>query len=650
MESLGLSKEQKKMVITLLMGAVLVVLNQTLLSPALPSIMANLNVDATTVQWLTSAYALVEAIIIPLAAWFMGRFSTRVLFVGAMSLFAMGSLVAAIAPAFAFILLGRIMQAMATGVMMAMVISLILLSFPRESRGAAMGIVGLVIGFAPAIGPTVGGLLVDLIGWRALFCVVVVLSVVVILLALRSLENYEGFPRSRFDVISVIFSTLGLAPLLYGLSSFASSDHIEVCIGLIVFGLIFLALFAHRQFSIDEPLLRLEIMKSRRYRTGAVTVMFLQATMIGLGVLMPLYIQNVLGYSATISGLITLPGAVLGALAGLWAGKMFDRHGVRMITILGAIVGFLSGIGMVLYGVSSPVWLVILANVLNGVSLQFLTTPINTWGVNSLDNDLVQHATSVTNTVNQVGGSLGTALIMSFSAVGSSLAVGKEGVDLIFAGYHMSFGVVAVLMTIVLILVVCFVRNRKSDPVPNAGAPAQKKEGSYCVAEVMNSNPLTIPVNATMNEATQVLSDNDASGAILVDDESHVCGFISNSDILRFFSDETSVISGGNGITVVRYLDNEDIRKRVARMSQISALKVATKNVVGIQPNASFEEACNMLAEKRLKQLPVIEDGKLVGTLHRHDLMDFLSDVMKDEVVQDYIAKEAQQAKQTQQQ
>ena len=163
-------------------------------------------------------------------------------------------------------------------------------------------------------------------------------------------------------------------------------------------------------------------------------------------------------------------------------------------------------------------------------------------------------------------------------------------------------------------------------------------------------NPLTIPVNATMNEATQVLSDNDSSGAILVDDESHVCGFISNSDILRFFSDETSVISGGNGITVVRYLDNEDIRKRVARMSQISALKVATKNVVGIQPNASFEEACNMLAEKRLKQLPVIEDGKLVGTLHRHDLMDFLSDVMKDEVVQDYIAKEAQQAKQTQQQ
>lgn len=632
------------MVITLLMGAVLVVLNQTLLSPALPSIMEHLNVDATTVQWLTSAYALVEAIVIPLAAWFMGRFSTRFLFIGAMSLFACGSLVAAIAPMFAFILLGRILQAMATGVMMAMVISLILLSFPRESRGAAMGIVGLVIGFAPAIGPTVGGLLVDLIGWRALFCVVVALSVLVILLAARTLENYDGFPRSRFDVVSVIFSTLGLAPLLYGLSSFASSDHAEVCVGLIIFGLIFLALFAHRQFSIDEPLLRLEIMKSRRYRTGAVTIMFLQATMIGLGVLMPLYIQNVLGFSATISGLVTLPGAVLGALAGLYAGKVFDRHGVRVITVVGASLGFLSGIGMMLYDVQSPLWFVILANVVNGVSLQCLTTPINTWGVNSLNNDLVQHATSVTNTLNQVGGSLGTALIMSFSAVGSSMAIGKEGVDLIFAGYHMSFIVVAVLLTIVLVLVLFFIRNRKSDSVAQADAPAEQKEGTYLVSEVMNSNPLTIPANATMSEATQILADNEASGAILVDDNQKVCGFISNSDILRYFSDEMSIVSGGSGIMVVRYLDNEDIRKRVARMSQISALNVATKNVVGISPNASFEEACNMLAEKRLKQLPVIKDGTLVGMVHRHDLMDFLSDVMKDDVVREYAAKAASEA------
>lgn len=194
MGSLGLKKEQQQMVITLLAGAVLVVLSQTLLSPALPSIMNHLQVNATTVQWLTSAYALTEAVVIPLAAWFMGRFSTRTLFIGGMALFGIGSLVAALAPVFSVLLIGRILQAMATGVLMAMVIALILLSFPRESRGAAMGIVGLVIGFAPAIGPTVGGFLVDVIGWRALFAVIVVLTAVVILLALKFLKNYEGFP------------------------------------------------------------------------------------------------------------------------------------------------------------------------------------------------------------------------------------------------------------------------------------------------------------------------------------------------------------------------------------------------------------------------------------------------------------------------
>ena len=197
MTPLGLSNEQRNMVVVLLCGAVLVVLNQTLLSPALPSIMQHLQVDATTVQWLTSAYALVEAVVIPLAAWFMGRFSTRVLFMGGMALFGAGSLVAALAPVFAILLIGRIMQAMATGVMMVMV-----------SRGKAMGLVSLVIGFAPAIGPTLGGLLVDVVGWRALFCIVVAFSVLIILFAARALKNREGFPRTSADAPSIIFSSM----------------------------------------------------------------------------------------------------------------------------------------------------------------------------------------------------------------------------------------------------------------------------------------------------------------------------------------------------------------------------------------------------------------------------------------------------------
>jgi DHA2 family multidrug resistance protein-like MFS transporter len=607
------------MVLVLLAGAVLVVLNQTLLSPALPYIMDHLNVDATTVQWLTSAYGLTEAIVIPLAAWFMGRFRTRRLFIGGMTLFAAGSLVAALSPNFAVLLVGRIMQAMSTGVLMVMVMSLILLSFPRESRGQAMGLVSLVIAFAPAIGPSLGGFLVDMVGWRALFVVVVVLALLVIVFAARTLVNYDGFPRTVADVPSIVLSTLGLALLLYGLSSFASSTSPGLCVALIVVGVVFLALFVKRQFSIEEPMLRLEVLKSRRYRTACFTMCALEAVLIGLGVLMPLYIQNVLGFSATVSGLVTLPGAVIGAIAGLIAGRMFDRSGVRGVAVLSVIVLVIGAIGMMNYQATSTLAFVIAFNILTNIGLQLLFTPLNTWGVNSLDNDLVQHATSVTNTMNQVGGSLGTALIMSFSALGSSMSTASDPVQRVFDGYHMSFGVVLVLSVIVLLSVLFFVRDKKTDVAPASVRTA--KEGSYLVSDVMDTNPLSIPANASVGQAARALASSDASGAAVVDGAGKVCGFLSNSDILRLFGDRMESVAGASGFTALRTLDDEDVKERAEEISDMGVMEVATKQVIGISSSATFEEACLKLAEKRLKSLPVIDNGKLVGVVRRRSLM-----------------------------
>lgn len=633
MGSLGITKEQKRMVIVLLAGAVLVVLNQTLLSPALPSIMQHMSVDETTVQWLTSAYALTEAVVIPLAAWFMGRFSTRRLFLGCMSLFAAGSLVAAIAPVFAVLLVGRVMQAMSTGVMMVMVMSLILLTFPRESRGAAMGLVGLVIAFAPAIGPTAGGLLVDVVGWRALFGVVVVVSVVVIVLAQRTLINHEGFPRTSMDPLSVILSTLGLVPLLYGLSSFASSDNVALCAGMMVVGLVLVGLFAWRQFKLDEPMLRLEVLKSRRYRTGFIVVGILQAVLIGLSVLMPLYVQNVLGFSATISGLATLPGAVLGAAMGLFAGRVFDKSGVRGIAIAGAIVLAAGSVGMFFLGAGSSIIFFIVAYVAVSMGLQMLTTPVNTWGVNSLDNELVQHATAVSNTMNQVGGSLGTALIMSFSAIGLSMAApGASPVEQLATSYHLSFTAVLALSLIVSVLVALCVRNCKDDkdPVRGSSTTVDPAGVRHTVAEVMDAHPLTIPASAYMGEAARALAASGASGAIVVGSDGSVEGFLSNGDVLRYFGDEMQAVTGSTGFLVLRQLDDENVYERVKHLNDINVGQMATKQVVSVGPDVSFEEACHVLADKRLKELPVVEDGKLIGALHRSDLMRAIASMLED--------------------
>ena len=382
-------------------------------------------------------------------------------------------------------------------------------------------------------------------------------------------------------------------------------------------------------------MLRLEVLYSRRYRMAFMVCALLQAILIGLSVIMPLYIQNVLGYSATISGLATLPGALLGAVAGLVGGKIFDQHGVRGVALGGVAALFIGCIGMFFYAIDSSMILVVAANMVTCGSLQILFTPINTWGVNSLKNELVQHATATTNTVNQVGASLGTALIMSFSALGTSMAPDGSELERIFYGYHWSFTAVLVLGAIALLLVVFFIRNMKSDIVPSAAKPqAQEKEGIdvyQTVGEVMDTNPVVVPLEAPMSAAAKIIAGANASGAVIVDSKGMARGFISNSDILRFFGDESRLIMGTAGFVVLRELDNEDVRKQIARMKDIQVADVATKKVIGVSPDTNLGEACRLLAEKRLKLLPVLDEGKLVGVVHRSSLLRLIAEVLEED-------------------
>ena len=221
--AMGLTRHDIGQIAVLLTGCLLVVLNYTLLAPALPVIMHDMNVTETTVQWLTSVYSLVEAVVIPMNAFLLGRFSTRKLFAGALVLFALGSLAVAVGPTFELLIVGRVLQAMAGGVCMPMVFTLVLLMAPRENRGQVMGLVGVVISFAPAIGPPASGALIDLVGWRALFVIVAVLGVACVVVVLAFMENREGFERTSFDVASIVLSSLGMVGLLYGLSTITST-------------------------------------------------------------------------------------------------------------------------------------------------------------------------------------------------------------------------------------------------------------------------------------------------------------------------------------------------------------------------------------------------------------------------------------------
>lgn len=623
---MGLTSEQMRTVVVLLAGTLLVVLNQTLLSPALPVIMGDMNVDATTVQWLTSGYSLVEAIIIPLSAYLMGRFSTRQLFIGGLCIFTAGTVLAACAPMFIFLLLGRMLQASATGFVMPMVFTVILLIFPRERRGSAMGIVSLVIGFAPAVGPSVSGVLVETIGWRALFVVVAAIAAAVIVASFFVLRNHGDFERTTFDKASVLLSSFGLLSLLYGLSSITSSDNVVLNLVLIAVGAVLMFFFVRRQGKLPVPFLRVQVLKTRNYRTTVTIVACFQAGLVGTGVLLPIFLQNLLGATPLQTGLIMLPGAVIGAITAMMAGRLFDKFGVRKLTVPGTFVACVGAVGLVSFNLGTPLLFVVCVYTLLALGLEFTMTPLNTWGINSLDNRVIQHANATANTINQISASLGTAILVSLSATSTFLYPDLPAAEQQMAGIHISFCFTAIMLVVIFVMVLAMVRDRKTEPSAQAsyvmeGAPAEDGE-IITVGMMMNDEPYSITDESTIRDVAQILASSKTSGLPVVDGSNSVVGFISDGDIMKYIGrSDVTVLDPTN--MLYQMPDNEGLALRVSKLLDLNVMKIATANAICVNVETPLEDACKLLAEKRLKKVPVVmgDERRLVGSLSRSDII-----------------------------
>ncbi|MDO4291504.1 MAG: MDR family MFS transporter [Eggerthellaceae bacterium] len=676
---MGITRQQFIMVAVLLSGTLLAVLNQTLLSPALPAIMASLSVDATTVQWLTSGYSLVEAVIIPLSAYLIGRFTTRQLYISGFVLFTAGSLLAALSPAFPFLLAGRMLQAACTGMVMPMVFTVILLIFPREKRGSAMGVIGLIIGFAPAIGPSVSGLLVDSVGWRALFFIVTALSALVLVAAFVVLKNYGDFERTTFDKLSVLLSSVGLVCLLYGLSSFTSSDNLLVTGALIAIGIVLLALYVRRQLRLEVPMLKVSILSAKPYATAVCVIVIIEAALMGTGVITPLYIQGTLGHSATVSGLAMLPGAVIGAFLGLVAGRLFDRYGVRRVVIPGMVVTLCGAAGLVLLGIDTPIVAVAAAYTILTMGLQFAMTPLNTWGLNSLDNSVLQHAQGLSNTLNQVAASFGTAMLVSLSALGPFAAPAASATEQAYMGEHIAFSTTAGLVLVAAVVVVVLARDTKKATKASPGAAniaagasasagastveaaaakgidAASAEGSaraagranaeaagaqdatsatdgrsaadaaagndIFVRDAMNLHPVYVSTAATMRDVVLIMAETDTSGVPVVDESYKLVGFVSDGDVANYLGKHDMSMFDAS-LNLYNLVDDAQVRERLGDLLNLNVMSMATKRVISTTPDTPIDEACHVLATKRIKKMPVVDEGgKLVGALSRRNII-----------------------------
>ena len=441
-----------KVILTVLVGSALVMfLNETILSVALPSIMTDFDIPATTAQWLTTGFMLTMAVVIPTTGWVLQRFSTKQVFLAAVSSFLVGTVVAAAAPTFGILLTGRIVQAFGTALIMPLLMTVALTVVPANRRGSIMGIISIVMSVAPALGPTVSGFILNRFTWHWLFWLVVPLIVVALLLGGFFIRNIGETVRAPFDPPSVVLAALAFGGLVYALSTLGTNPQLALAIGAV--GILALVVFVWRQLRLETPLLDLRPFTIRNYTVSVVVALLVMGTLLGVIMVLPIYLQTALGISALVTGLMLMPGGLASGLLAPFIGRLYDSVGPRPLLIPGAVL-LAGGVwAMTRLGIDSTVGEVVTMHIVFSLGLALMMTPLMTTALGSLPSRLYGHGSAILNTLQQLAGATGTAVLIAALASGTQ-ASRDRGVDLAQAtadGAHTAFMVAGVLAILVLV-------------------------------------------------------------------------------------------------------------------------------------------------------------------------------------------------------
>ncbi|MDQ1002333.1 EmrB/QacA subfamily drug resistance transporter [Neobacillus niacini] len=398
----------------LMIGAFIAFLNNTLLNIALPSIMADLKVDASTVQWLTTGFMLVNGVLIPTTAFLIQKYSVRKLFLVAMGLFTAGTILAGFAHLFPMLLAGRMTQAAGSAILMPLLMNVMLVSFPIEKRGAAMGIFGLVLMGAPAIGPTLSGWLIEHYDWRMLFHFVTPIAAIILLIGFFLLKDKKEKVDIRLDFLSVLLTSVGFGGLLYGFSSAGKQgwDSPQVYLTITI-GAISLLISILRQLKQDKPMLNYRIFKYPMFALSSVISMVLTMAMFSGMLLLPIYVQTVRGISPFDAGLMMLPGAIIMALMSPVTGKLFDKFGGRLLAIIGLGITVITSYLFSQLTLETTYTQLLLLFSVRMLGMSMVMMPVSTNGLNQLPARFYPHGTAMNNTLQQVSGAIGTALLVT---------------------------------------------------------------------------------------------------------------------------------------------------------------------------------------------------------------------------------------------
>jgi EmrB/QacA subfamily drug resistance transporter len=470
------STENKQSLIVglLLAGAFIAILNQTLMITAIPPIMDEMSVTANSAQWLTTVFMLVNGIMIPISAFLLEKFTTRQLFIAAMSVFAIGTIVSGIAPNFEVLLAGRVIQSVGAGVMLPLMTTVFLLIFPVNKRGAAMGLVGLVISFAPAIGPALSGWVTSQFSWRVLFFIILPIALIDIVVAFFFLKNVTEISKPKVDVISILLSSFGFGGLLYGFTSAGNYGwtHAATLLSLTI-GAISLIVFIFRQLRLKHPMLEFRVFTFSIFPYAIAIGMISFMGLIGAETIIPLFMQNMRDYSAFEAGLALLPGALISGFMSPIVGRIFDKVGARWLVMIGLTIMTAASFAFTTLSPTTTLTYITVVYGIRMLGLSMVMMPVTTAALNQLPKRLISHGAAMDNTMKMIAASVGTAILVTVMTTIAETA--EQRPDIAYPDIHganIAFMVVSILSLVGLILSF-FIKHKR---LPEAEADGKRQK------------------------------------------------------------------------------------------------------------------------------------------------------------------------------
>lgn len=613
--------------------------NETFLNVALNPIMEDLSVNAGTVQWVSTAYMLAAAVMVPVAGFLYKKIRTSFLMAASLVLLAAGSIIGGFAPNFALLVVARVVQALGTGIVVPVGMNLVLAVAPKNKIGTYMGIIGAMTTFGPAFGPIAAGVLLAHGTWHVLFFALAILSALCLVCSILWVGDIAQLTHPHMDAASVAFAAIGLIGLLYGVST-VFSGQIVVAVVTLVVGLAALIAFVVRQRRIPEPFLNLEPFGNRAFVLGVLLVIAALMTVFSMNILLPLFMESALGFTPLQAALTLLPACLVSCILAPVAGKVFDRYGVGWLVSVGMAVIACFVLALSFTGGTTTSLRIVLLYAPAIAGCACVMGPAQSYALSSLDRRMYPHGVTIVSTTFQIAGCVGSSVFVGIlSAVSASReAMGQSAAAGTAAGFDMACRVAFAVDVLGFVAAIALARiesRAKAAAGAGAGTDAvqarkrggeQERDGEPSLADAMKRDVYSVTAADSAYDALVVMVRNGTTGIPVLDGADHAVGFVTDGDIMRTLVGDTDD-RASMAYVYALWVQGDRFAQRVAGLRQTNVMEICTHRVVTVGEHAPIRRVCEMLAGGRIKKLPVTggEDGRrVVGVISRSDLMRYM--------------------------